>query len=72
MAKIYSARKAGVMLGIPHLEVIRRIHKGDIKARKLDWNWLITEEAIEEAKQSEWYKRRIERHGHSEVISASS
>lgn len=61
MSKVYSARKTGEILGIPHLEVIRRIRRGDIKAKKLDWNWIVTEEAIEEAKQSEWYTRRLAR-----------
>lgn len=63
MAKIYSARGAGEKLGIPHLEVIRRIHKGDIRAQKLGWNWVVREDAIEEAKGSDWYKRRIQRQG---------
>lgn len=73
MAKFYSARKAGIELGIPHLEVIRRIRKGDIQAKKLDWNWIITEEAIEEAKQSDWYLRRQARHqGSGDVATASS
>jgi hypothetical protein len=61
MAKYYSARKAGVILGLPHLEVIRRIRKGDIRAQKLDWNWIVTEDAIEEARQSDWYQRRLAR-----------
>ena len=67
MAKIYSAKRAGDILGIPHLEVIRRIHKGDIKARKLDWNWIITADAIEEARESDWYKKRLRRQGNSAV-----
>lgn len=57
MAKVVSARRAGEMLRLPHREVIRRIRKGDIKAQKLDWNWLVPLESIEEAKQSEWYQR---------------
>lgn len=62
MAKVYSARKAGIALGLPHLEVIRRIRKGDIRANKLDWNWLIMEDAIEEARQSDWYQKYQQRH----------
>lgn len=61
MSKIYSARAVGEELGIPHLEVIRRIRKGDIKASKLGWTYVIQEEAITEAKKSDWYKRRIAR-----------
>ena len=74
MSKVYSARKAGVELGIPHLEVIRRIRKGDIKATKLDWTWIITEEAVEEARQADWYKKRQARHssGSSDAATAVS
>ena len=61
MTKVYSARRVGQILGLPHLEVIRRIRRGDIRAKKLDWNWIITEGAVEEARQSEWYQRRIEK-----------
>jgi hypothetical protein len=57
MAKVVSARRAGEILGLPHREVIRRIRKGDIKARKLDWNWIVDLEDIEEAKNSDWYAR---------------
>lgn len=56
--KVYSARQAGEKLGLPHLEVIRRIHRGDIEAKKLDWNWIITEEAIQKVQESEWYLRK--------------
>ena len=74
MPKVYSARKAGLELGIPHLEVIRRIRKGDIRAQKLDWNWIITAEAIEEVRQADWYKKRQERHssGSSDAAAAVS
>lgn len=59
MSRIYSARKAGKILGLSHLEVIRRLNRHEIRGTKLDWNWVITAEAIEEAKQADWYKRRI-------------
>jgi len=74
MAKVYSARKARVALGIPHLEVIRRIRKGDMNGQKLDWNYIITEEDIEDARQRDWYKKRMARHssGSSDVASATS
>jgi len=55
------------MLGIPHHEMIRRIRKGQIKATKPDggWNYVITEEAVEEARNSEWYKQRVKRNAPS-------
>lgn len=74
MGKVYSARRAGEALGIPHLEVIRRIRKGDMGGRKLDWNYIITEDDIEAVRQSDWYKRYIERHssGSSDVAAATT
>lgn len=72
MSKIYSAKKAGQRLGIPHLEVIRRIHKGEIEAQKLDWTWIITEEAIEKAAQSDWYQRRQQRYSQEQSVATSS
>ena len=45
-------------MDLPHLEVIRRIRRGDIKARKAGWNWIIFEEDITAAMQSDWYLRR--------------
>lgn len=56
--KIYSARQAGKELDLPHQEVIRRIRRGDIEADKMGWNWVITGDAIEKVKQSDWYLRR--------------
>jgi excisionase family DNA binding protein len=49
--------QAAEMLGIPKLEVNRRIHKGDIKARKLGWFWVVETAEIERAKSSEWFQR---------------
>lgn len=70
MSKIFSARKAGVKMDLPHKEVIRRIRRGDIQAKKLDWNWIVTEEAIVEAMNSDWYKRRQSRQA-SEAAASS-
>lgn len=61
MARIYSARQAGEVLDLPHLEVIRRIRRGDIEAKKLGWNWVIEEAALEKAKNSDWYKNHLAR-----------
>lgn len=55
-----SARQVGEKMNLPHREVIRRIRKGDIKARKLGgWNWLIDSSAVDEAMESDWYKRTL-------------
>lgn len=61
MAKLFTARQTGEALKLPHLEIIRRLRRGDIKGRKLGWNWVITEEAIEAAKASDWYQRHLAR-----------
>jgi len=61
MARIYSARQFGEEVGLEHLEVIRRIRKGDIKASKFGWNWVIKESEVERVKAEDWYNRAIER-----------
>jgi hypothetical protein len=57
MSKLMSASQAGEMMGLPHMEVIRRIRKKDIKADKIGWNYILTKKDVEEAMQSEWYKK---------------
>lgn len=59
--EILSPRQVGEILGLTHLEVIRRLRRGDIAGMKMGWNWVIEEEAVEQAKQSDWYKRRLAR-----------
>jgi len=61
MAKLFTARQVGDALGLPHLEIIRRIRRGDIEAKKLGWNWVIEEEAVNAAKESDWFKRHLAR-----------
>jgi hypothetical protein len=70
--KVYSARQAGRKLGLSHLEVIRRLNRGDIDGQKLDWNWIITEEAIQKAKNADWYLRRQARVSGSDASPATS
>jgi hypothetical protein len=55
--KLYSAKGVARELGIPHHEVIRRIRRGEIRARKLDWNWIITGSGLAAARKSNWYLR---------------
>ena len=61
MAKLYSARQVGEELDLEHLEVIRRIRRGDIEAKKLGWNWVISSEAVETARSSDWYNKLMAR-----------
>jgi hypothetical protein len=61
MSKVYSARQVGEKMDLTHHEVIRRIRRGDIKATKVGWSWVITEEWIQTALGSDWYKRRLAR-----------
>lgn len=63
MAKVFTARQFGEEVGLEHLEVIRRIRKGDISATKFGWNWVIKAEEVKHVKQSEWYKRLQARRG---------
>ena len=55
-----TAREAGESLGLDHLEVIRRIRRGDIEARKKGWFWLIKEEEVEAVKRKPWYINLME------------
>jgi hypothetical protein len=59
--ELYSAKGIARELGIPHHEVIRRIRRGEIKARKLDWNWIITGGGLAQARRSQWYQRHLAR-----------
>jgi hypothetical protein len=61
MAKLFTARQVGEVLDLPHLEVIRRIRRGDIIAKKLGWNWVIEEDAVDKARGSDWYQRHLAR-----------
>lgn len=58
MASVITPRKFGERLGLKHIEVIRRIRRGDIRAQKLDgWAWIIDVSEVERVQSSEWYKR---------------
>lgn len=61
MARYLTARQAGEALNLEHLEIIRRIRKGDIRAQKLGWNWIIREEEITRVKGEAWYNRLMAR-----------
>lgn len=55
--KVLTAKAVGERMGLPHKEVIRRIRRGDIEANKLGWFWIVTEEDMEIAMNSDWYRR---------------
>lgn len=63
MASHMTAKEAGVELNLEHTEVIRRIRKGQIKASKMGWFWLIPVQEVEEVKQSDWWKNVMHRRG---------
>lgn len=54
----FSAAEVGDLLEMKHLEVIRRIRKGDIIGRKVGWFWVIKGRDIQMAIRSPWYKKR--------------
>lgn len=60
MAKYTTASQTGEALGLEHKEVIRRIRRGDIVAKKLGWNWLIEVDEVEAVRTREWYLRLME------------
>lgn len=60
MSTLLSVREVSEMLGLPHLEVNRRIRRGDIQAQKLGgWTWVIKKEDAEAAMKSDWYLKRV-------------
>lgn len=36
--------------------VFYRIRNGDLKARKVGWQWLVRQSEVDEAKNLEWYR----------------
>ncbi len=57
MATYLTARQTGEELGIGHLEVIRRIRRGDIRAKKFGWNWAVPRDEIDRVREADWYRR---------------
>ncbi len=57
LGSILTARETGERLGLTHIEVIRRIRRGDIKAKKFGWNWVIDAGEVDRVRDSDWYKR---------------
>jgi len=57
MARYVTASETGERLNLEHKEVIRRIRKGDIEARKMGWNWIIEESEVERVKAKPWYTK---------------
>jgi len=56
-----TVREAAEELGLTHLEVNRRIHKGQIQARKVGWVWILNRKDVLAVKKAEWYKRVMRR-----------
>lgn len=61
MTTILSARQAGDLLELEHMEIIRRIRKKDIIAQKMGWNWVITQAEVDAVREKEWYKNLMKR-----------
>lgn len=61
MAKYLTAPQTAAELNLSHLEVIRRIRRGDIQAKKLGWNWIIPSEELDRVRELDWYKRAMAR-----------
>ena len=67
MATVMSARQAGDRLNLDHHEVIRRIRKGQIKAQKMGWSWLLQETDVEAVREMDWYKNVMKRRASAAV-----
>lgn len=51
-----TAKEAGERLNLDHLEIIRRIRRGQITAKKKGgWFWIIREEEVAKVKRKPWY-----------------
>lgn len=57
--ELLTASQVSDLLEMPHLEVIRRLKKGDIKGKKLGWFWTVKETEVERVKSSDWYIKYI-------------
>lgn len=56
-----TAREAGEALDLEHIEVIRRIRRGQIRATKLGgWFWIIRSEEVQKVKKKPWYKHLMQ------------
>jgi hypothetical protein len=45
--------------GLTHLEVNRRLHKGQINGQKIGYFWAIRTSEVERVKKTGWYKARM-------------
>lgn len=61
MSNVLTARELGEAVGLKHIEVIRRIRKGQIRAEKMGWVYVIDREEIERVKTADWYTRLMAR-----------
>lgn len=55
-----TAREVGDALGLEHIEVIRRIRRGEIEATKKGWFWLVRKEEVDAVKEKPWYRNLME------------
>jgi excisionase family DNA binding protein len=55
--RFYTTKKAASVLGMKQLEVLRRINRGQIKAQKLGWAWIIKESDVYAVMETDWYQR---------------
>lgn len=61
MEEMITIREAKEILGLTHLEVNRRIHRGQIPAKKVGWMWVLERKEVEGVKKKEWYKKLMAR-----------
>lgn len=59
MARLLSVAEFATAMGMKHLEVTRRIRRGQVHATKVGWVWIIDQKEVERVKKSEWYKAML-------------
>lgn len=60
---LLNTKEAAKRLDIDQREVVRRIRRGEIKAKKWGWSWAIVETEIDRVKSTDWYQRLLVRYG---------
>jgi len=55
--RYYTTKKTAQVLGMKQLEVLRRINRGQIRAQKLGWAWLVKESDVYAVMETDWYQK---------------
>lgn len=56
MAELLSVAEFAAKTDMKHLEVTRRIRRGQVRAKKVGWVWIIDGREVKRVKEAPWYK----------------